>query len=43
MSKRLNEQGTVIMRVLIGTDGQQQAEIRSSGFRGSTIGGNHGP
>ena len=34
MSKRLNEQGTVIMRVLIGTDGlPQQAEIRkSSGF-----------
>lgn len=34
ISKRLNEQGTVIMRVLIGTDGlPQQAEIRkSSGF-----------
>ena len=34
MSKRLNEQGTVVMRVLIGADGQpQKAEIRkSSGF-----------
>ena len=34
MSKRLNEQGTVVMRVLIGADGQpQRAEIRkSSGF-----------
>jgi len=34
ISKRLNEQGTVVMRVLIGTDGQpQKAEIRkSSGF-----------
>lgn len=34
VSKRLNEQGTVIMRVLIGADGlPQQAELRkSSGF-----------
>ena len=34
MSKKLNEQGTVIMRVLIGADGlPQKAEIRkSSGF-----------
>jgi len=34
MSKRLNEQGSVIMRVLIGADGMpQKAEIRkSSGF-----------
>jgi len=34
ISKRLNEQGTVVMRVLIGIDGvPQQAEIRkSSGF-----------
>ena len=34
MSKRLNEQGTVVMRVLIGADGlPQRAEIRkSSGF-----------
>lgn len=34
MSKKLNEQGSVIMRVLIGADGlPQKAEIRkSSGF-----------